>query len=106
MAKVNKKKTRIKLNDSLNSQLDAMEDNGVAEVFAPKNSAQLNFYDMVNEAMELEELENNKKVKRKKKVVVKDNVSHYSMKTTPILLTILLFALFGGFVFLLWNLLF
>ena len=105
MAKVNKKKARIKLNETLNSQLDAMEDDSVAEVFAPKNSAQLNFYDMVNEAIELEELETKKKGK-KKKVVVKDNVSHYSMQSTPILLVILLFGFFGGFVFLLWNLLF
>ena len=110
VAKINKKKTRIKLNETLNSQLDAMEDNSSLEVFAPKNSAQLEFYDMVNEAIEKEELlavENNKKNKNKKNKKVKiDSVTQSSMESSSLLITLLLFALFGIFVFAVWQIMF
>lgn len=108
VAKINKKKSRIKLNETLNSQLDAMEDNSSLEVFAPKNSAQLEFYDMVNEAIEKEELlavENNKKNKKNKKVKI-DSVTQSSMESSSLLITLLLFALFGIFVFTVWQIMF
>ena len=106
VAKINKKKSRIKLNETLNSQLDAMEDNSSLEVFAPKNSAQLDFYDMVNEAIEQEELlavEDKKKKKKKTKV---NNVTQSSMENSSLVLTLLLLVLFGIFVFAIWQIMF
>ena len=107
MAKINKKKSRIKLNETLNSQLDAMEDNSSLEVFAPKSSAQLDFYDMVNDAIEKEELlaiENNKKKKKKKTKV--NNVTQSSMENSSLAITLLLFVFFGIFVFAMWQIMF
>ena len=68
MSKAKKRKSRIKLNETLNRQLDAMQDNSALEVFEPKSSSELNFYNLINEAMEQEDIQNNgyKKNKLKK----------------------------------------
>lgn len=59
MSKAKKRKARIKLNETLNRQLDAMQDDSALEVFEPKSSSELNFYSLINEAMEQEEIQNN-----------------------------------------------
>lgn len=55
MAKYAKRKCRIELNNLINGQLDALEDNILLEVFQPKSSAQLDFFNIVNEAVVEEE---------------------------------------------------
>ena len=99
MAKINKKKTRIKLNETLNSQLDAMEDNSSLEVFMPKNSTQLEFYDLVNDAIAQEELSD----KKEKKVRIK---KAYDNNTVSIFVILSLLSLFLVFIYFIWNILF
>ncbi len=50
VSKIIKKKERIHLNESLNSQLDAMEDTSSLDVFTPKKDSNLVLMDMVSEA--------------------------------------------------------
>ena len=101
MAKKNKQKTRLKLNETLNLQLDAMEDNSSLEVFMPKNSTQLDFYNIVNDAIDKEELNNSKS----KKVKVK-NVSNMNNNSVPIVVSVGILALCGCFVYFVWNMIF
>ena len=68
MSKAKKRKARIKLNETLNRQLDAMQDDSALEVFEPKSSSELNFYSLINEAMEQEEIQNNTGKRKKNKL--------------------------------------
>jgi hypothetical protein len=68
MSKAKKRKARIKLNETLNRQLDAMQDDSALEVFEPKSSSELNFYSLINEAMEQEEIQNNTGKRNKNKL--------------------------------------
>lgn len=67
MSKAKKRKVRIKLNETLNKQLDAMQDDSALEVFEPKGSSELNFYNLISEAMEQEEVQNKKSKNKVKK---------------------------------------
>lgn len=58
VGKVKKKKERIRLNESLNNQLDSMEDTSSLDVFTPKKDNNLVFMDMVNEANDKLEKDN------------------------------------------------
>lgn len=99
MAKINKHKARIKLNETLNSQLDAMEDNSSLEVFMPKNSTQFEFYDMINDVIVQEELSD----KKGKKVKVSKASDTNSVS---IFVVLGLLSLFLVFVYFIWNILF
>ena len=68
MPKFKKRKCKIKLNEILNERLDSMEDNSSLEVFEPKSSMQMDFFNLINEAVEKEEnLEEEKQnIKRKR----------------------------------------
>ena len=58
MGKVYKKKERIHLNDSINRQLDSMEDTSSLDVFTPKKDSNFMFMDLVNEANDKLEKDN------------------------------------------------
>lgn len=102
MAKKNKQKRRLKLNETLNSQLDAMEDNSSLEVFMPKNSTQLDFYNIVNDAIDKEELNNSKS----KKVKVKNVSNMNNNNSVSIVVSVGILALCGCFVYFVWNMIF
>ena len=51
MAKLKKRKERVKLNEVLNRHLDEMEDTSSIDVFTPKKDANLEMIEMVNEAL-------------------------------------------------------
>ena len=99
MSKAKKRKSRIKLNETLNRQLDEMEDNSALEVFEPKGSSQLEFFNLVNEAMEQEDLQNNTS-KKKNRAGRKNNET---IGAGGIFLILVLCLLFVGFLFVLSN---
>lgn len=98
MSKAKKRKARIKLNETLNKQLDAMQDNSALEVFEPKGSSELNFYNLISEAMEEEEVQN-KKSKNKVKNKVKNGVKKGGKSVLEILLILIFCMLFVTFVY-------
>lgn len=51
MAKLKKRKERVKLNEVLNRHLDEMEDSSSLDVFTPKRDAHLEMAEMVNDAL-------------------------------------------------------
>ncbi len=51
MAKLKKRKERVKLNEVLNRHLDEMEDTSSIDVFTPKRDANLEMAEMVNQAL-------------------------------------------------------
>ena len=79
MAKFTKKKCRIELNTVINKKLDTLEDNSLSKIFQPKDSTQLEFYNIVNEAVLEEEKSlkntNNKYSEKKLENVKVSNIS-------------------------------
>lgn len=79
MAKYVKRKCRIKLNNLINERLDALEDNSSLEVFQPKSSKQLEFFNIVNEAISEEETTSKYTEKYSKRKVENVKVSNISV---------------------------
>lgn len=115
MAKLKRRKCRIKLNDILNERLDSLEDNSSLEVFEPKNSAQMEFLKLVDEALEEEDnlkyTEKTGQKKKKRRSRNKGNVRISQVTTediqrVPLSVVLILSSLFLLFVYIVWNIIF
>ena len=99
MRKINKKKARIKLNETLNQQLDAMEDTSSLDVFTPKGGTESDFMAAVNEAIEKEDTGEKRKVKIK-------GFTEGSMKGFSTMGVIFIFALIFFFIYIMWTIMY
>lgn len=115
MAGLRRRKCRIKLNDILNERLDSLEDNSSLEVFEPKNSAQMEFMELVNEALKEEDnLKYEKGIDQKKKKrqsrdkgnVRISQVTTEDIQRVPLSVVLILSSLFLLFVYIVWNIIF
>lgn len=101
MSKLNRRKSRIKLNETLNKQLDSMEDSSALDVFKPKESKEFEFIDMINEAIQQEEIQKKSKNGNKLWTSVKNNSS--LKKIGGLFLALVFCCLFIVFVYLLFK---
>ena len=111
MPKFKKRKCKIKLNEVLNERLDSMEDNSSLEVFEPKSSMQMDFFNLINEAVEKEEnLEEEKQnIKRKRQGKRNSQIKSVTtdeMQSKSLSVVLILCFLFLLFVFIVWKIIF
>lgn len=99
-----KEKCNIRMNEVLNRHLDSKEDEAALDVFKPKIGEDDKFFNLIEQAIDEDSGEREKKGKRnsKAKVVRPQN----SGTIACYLLSLILLSLFGFFLYIAWNILF